>query len=80
VFPDSGLIGNAVGVVHGQVAEAPDELRLDEVEDLRWVPVRDLPRLIATGVLRDGITLSALAIWMSRRDADTGSVRGDGDH
>jgi ADP-ribose pyrophosphatase len=62
IWPDSGLLGNTVAVVRAQVAAGSRRPVTDrEVSQTKWVPVAQLPELIADGTLRDGLTLAALA-------------------
>ena len=56
------VAGNTVAVVRAQVAAGrPKPVADREVSQTKWVPVAQLPDLIADGTLRDGLTLAALA-------------------
>ncbi|WP_105567271.1 NUDIX hydrolase [Microbacterium halophytorum] len=64
IWPDSGLLADSVAVVRahdlaaGGVAEFPD---------LRWLTADEIDSAVASGEIRDGITLSAIALVRARR-------------
>lgn len=69
IYPDSGLLANAVAVVltHVTGTEYPADGEADEVALVDW---EELPQLIRAGHLRDGISLSALALARCALDDD----------
>lgn len=65
-WPDSAHLEVSVYVFAarmdpGAVNSAPADA--EEVAEIRWLPVRDLPALIAAGEIRDGFTLAAFGFW-----------------
>lgn len=63
IYSDSGILADATGVVVASVPAGAEGHPADgENEDVIAVAWRDLPTLIADGRLRDGISLSALAL------------------
>lgn len=66
VYPDSGVLGGEVAVVWARAASG--EARADGVEtdEVCWVPQDRITDLIAQAQIRDGITLSALALVHAR--------------
>ena len=61
VFPDSGLLANAVHIVLLEASDnaaptAPD----GEVSDSRWFTEAEINALVEDGQIADGITLAAL--------------------
>lgn len=66
VHPDSGSQTTRVHVFHtvwpGELAPADP----NEVHEAAWVPALELADLVARGRIRDGFTLSALALAWSR--------------
>jgi NADH pyrophosphatase NudC (nudix superfamily) len=58
------LVGlGSLSVVHGYVDSGEQRVAGDEVDEVRWVKVTAIGRLISDGTLQDGITLGALAVW-----------------
>ncbi|MBB1482430.1 NUDIX hydrolase [Tessaracoccus sp. MC1865] len=74
VYPDSGLLANEVAVVAVTLSNGPWSTPDGEVLEARWFPVAGLPALVVSGHLRDGISLSALAL------AATSGALGSMDH
>ena len=66
VYPDSGLLASEVAVVRIELESEPKDDEIDpsdgEVDDYRWLAVTELRGLIDSGELRDGLSLSALAV------------------
>jgi ADP-ribose pyrophosphatase len=70
IYPESGLSGDSVKVVVGEV-DSPDDKNDDstgtpEYTEQFWLSPDDVRRSIAEGSMRDGITLSALALHWSQ--------------
>lgn len=61
VYPDSGLSGDAVNVVH-VIVEDLLPAGNPEYALLRWLSLNEVQAAIADGRIRDGITLSALML------------------
>jgi 8-oxo-dGTP pyrophosphatase MutT (NUDIX family) len=74
-FPDSGLQANGVAVVHGTVGRSDPAINCDEIGLVRWIDIAAIPDLIVRGTLRDGITLSALALWHASSLREEGRPR-----
>lgn len=69
VYPDTGLLANRVVIVEMTVSDpVPAGADDGELGSWSWFDQRDIPHLMATGEIIDGITLAALAIWRSRLD------------
>jgi len=64
IWPDSGLLADAVDVVRATGLSAGDPA---EFADQRWLADAEIDRAIADGGIRDGITLSAIALVRATR-------------
>lgn len=63
IHPDSGLLDSSVEVVAVTVGDEARATRCDgEVDALRWHSLDEIQALIAEGLLRDAISLAALAV------------------
>ncbi|AOZ73258.1 hypothetical protein BK816_08145 [Boudabousia tangfeifanii] len=63
---DSGLQANAVAVVKVPVQNGQAQHQTDgEVECAKWVPLAEIPRMIAKGQLRDSLTVAAFGLLWS---------------
>lgn len=60
IWPDSGLLADAVGVVRATHLTRTDASA--EFADQRWLSGADIDRQIASGNIRDGISLSAITL------------------
>lgn len=68
IYPDSGLLRNTVFVVSGRAEGRTPTLRCEgEVDALGWLDEQQIDRMISEGVLADGITLAALALWRMKK-------------
>ena len=61
IYPESGLNGDAVNVVLGYEGSALPAAEAEYAEQF-WLTSEDVRRGIAEGSIRDGITISALAL------------------
>jgi ADP-ribose pyrophosphatase len=71
IWPDTGLLAGSVGVVAADCGRADVRAGDGEALDPRWLTPAGLDEAIMMGLVRDGITLAALALWRVR----TGSPR-----
>jgi len=65
IYPDVGVFGAAVDVVLASfefTESDPEDEDEPEVATTRWFTLTEVKELVATGRLRDGVTLSALAL------------------
>lgn len=67
VYPDSGLLASKVGVVSAEMFDVqPASPKDAEADEVRWFTLDEVSELVASGELRDGISLSALllaSVW-----------------
>lgn len=68
VWPDSGLLGNAVDVVVCRVQDAETTAGDGEVVASAWLSADEVRDRIRDGQVRDGITLAAWALVCSQED------------
>lgn len=67
IWPDSGLLGTKVAVVHVQAASHTPRAEQDgEIEQARWITKAELAQAIKDVGVCDGITLAAYAVWTAR--------------
>jgi len=68
VRPNTAILASAIPVYLLESDRAhPGKPEGDEVSDIVYVAEEDLPGLIATGQLTDGISLAALALYWARQ-------------
>lgn len=65
IWPDSGLLANPVGVVAATLRDSEPGQRDGEISELAWVSVATLQSWVAGGLVRDGMTLAAFALFLS---------------
>ena len=65
IHADTGLLSNAIGIVEVVAAE-PGLSVGSELSDAAWVPLEEVVEAIAQGLIVDGITLAAWAVWSAR--------------
>lgn len=67
LYPDSGLLASKVGVVCAELVNEQHASPADgEVDEVAWFTLDEIGYLVASGALRDGISLSALlmaSVW-----------------
>lgn len=61
VYPDTGLLSDSVHIVVGAVARE-DVQQGDPEHDVVWLTPRQIDEMVTSGVIRDGLTLAALAL------------------
>lgn len=72
VYADTGLLTNPIDVVVADIDEAegtprgPSGPEVREFETLTWLTPAEFRSLVASGTIRDGITLAAFAMWQAR--------------
>lgn len=63
---DTGLVPTPIFAFEAVIGDVgADTSRDGEIDELVWVPVADVPKLIRDGSLCDAITLAALACWQA---------------
>ncbi|MCC3265029.1 NUDIX hydrolase [Arthrobacter gengyunqii] len=68
VWADSSLLQGHATVVGAALDRSASAAAHDtEIDALHWVPVHQVPSLMEAGVIADGLTLSAYALWSARR-------------
>ncbi|WP_300644683.1 NUDIX hydrolase [Nocardioides sp.] len=60
---DTSLVPTRIHVFKVVIGEGSPGPSDGEVDEVVWVEASELPRLVAEGVVRDGISLAALAMW-----------------
>lgn len=62
-WPDSGLLAGSVGAVAGSAGPAEGAPADPAIAESRWFPCADLASLVRHGVIQDGLSLAAIALW-----------------
>lgn len=70
---DSSVYPAQTAVVACDVVGEPSEEVDGEVQSVRWIDSSSVTALVASGVIRDGHSLSALALWHAVGDAGPGA-------
>lgn len=67
IYPDSGLQGDRVHVILGEVAQPGNTRGPAEYPRQRWLTPSAIDEMIRVGTMRDGISLSALRLQSATR-------------
>lgn len=69
VWADSSLLQGQATVIGATLDRTdPGAPGDNEIDAFRWVPVDQVPALMEAGAIADGLTMSAYALWMARRN------------
>ena len=67
IKPNSAILGSSITAFYAQTElTAPNQARDDEARALRYLPRRELTRLVSEGHIQCGFTLSALCYYLSQ--------------
>lgn len=62
LWVDSALLKNAINVVALEYQSETGQTD-GEISAMKWIPLSELPNMLANGQLTDGITIAALGAW-----------------